>query len=255
MTIPQETRMTEAEYDTWCWTVEDRTEFAGGRVIFLSPEAGIDENLRWLLGDVLRAVAEVRGGAAHGPNLQIRLPGGSRRVPDLLFVSRDRLADLHDTYFEGGPDLAIEIVSRDSSKRDRLDKFAEYERAGVREYWIIDPIRRTVDAHRLGSSGKYQVIAAAGVWLQSRVAPEFRICTEWLWKSPLPSTREVLRELGLSRDRELEEKLKQAEARAARDLAAREQAEISLAEEATRRRALEAKILQMTEELRRQGLR
>ena len=40
---------------------------------------------------------------------------------------------------EGGPSLVVEIVSPGSATIDRVDKFREYERAGVGEYWIIDP--------------------------------------------------------------------------------------------------------------------
>ncbi|MER3485893.1 MAG: hypothetical protein C4345_07940, partial [Chloroflexota bacterium] len=57
----------------------------------------------------------------------------------------------------GPPDLIIEVVSEDSEHRDRVDKFNEYEAAGVPEYWIVDnrPQRRRAYFYRLGAEGQY----------------------------------------------------------------------------------------------------
>ncbi|GHU72277.1 hypothetical protein AGMMS49992_07880 [Clostridia bacterium] len=62
--------------------------------------------------------------------------------PDLLVIcdpSKNK-----GTYCEGAPDLIIEILSPSTSKRDRFYKRNRYFAAGVREYWIIDPVRETV---------------------------------------------------------------------------------------------------------------
>jgi Uma2 family endonuclease len=55
----------------------------------------------------------------------------------------------------GGPDLAVEIISPWSAKRDLAEKHAVYERAGVREYWAVDPGNRFVHVFRLGQDGRY----------------------------------------------------------------------------------------------------
>ena len=61
------------------------------------------------------------------------------REPDLIFVSKDRLNLLKETSLDGPADLAVEIVSKESEERDRYKKFNEYEKSGVKEYWLIDP--------------------------------------------------------------------------------------------------------------------
>ena len=53
-------------------------------------------------------------------------------------MTRERLGQWQEKYFDGAPDLIIEVISDDSVGRDRAEKFEEYEEAGVREYWIID---------------------------------------------------------------------------------------------------------------------
>jgi Uma2 family endonuclease len=60
--------------------------------------------------------------------------------PDLLYVSASRMADiLTPKHVRGAPDLVIEIASPGTRARDETIKRTLYERAGVLEYWIVDP--------------------------------------------------------------------------------------------------------------------
>ena len=85
------------------------------------------------------------------------MPGGRPRGPDVLFISLDRLSQLTPQRFEGGPDLVIEIVSSSSARADRAEKFIEYERAGVREYWLIDSRegKEQADFYQLDATGRF----------------------------------------------------------------------------------------------------
>lgn len=65
--------------------------------------------------------------------------------PDLIFVHRDRLDIVTPRGVEGIPDLVVEILSPGSRRRDRVRKQEIYERHGVPEYWILDPVARTLD--------------------------------------------------------------------------------------------------------------
>lgn len=55
----------------------------------------------------------------------------------------------------GAPDLIIEILSPHTSKKDLNEKFRLYEREGVSEYWIVDPISCYVQVFSLMEEGKY----------------------------------------------------------------------------------------------------
>ena len=69
--------------------------------------------------------------------------------PDLLYVSRERAADiLIPQHVRGVPDLVIEIASKGTRKRDETIKRRLYERAGVSEYWIVDPKQEVVRVYR-----------------------------------------------------------------------------------------------------------
>lgn len=100
-----------------------------------------------------------------------------RRVtqPDVMVVLKDRLEILRDR-LHGPADLAVEIVSPDSRRRDRLDKRDLYEQHGVREYWLVDPEAQTVEVLYLEA----EEYALVGRWrpgenVESRLLPGLRM--------------------------------------------------------------------------------
>ena len=87
------------------------------------------------------------GRVAFSP-LPVRLWPGKIREPDLVFMSathRDRIGN----QFWGVPDLVAEVVSESNPNLDRKIKKDEYAKAGVPEYWIVDPVGQTVEVYKL----------------------------------------------------------------------------------------------------------
>ncbi len=73
--------------------------------------------------------------------------------PDLLYVSNER-ASIVSRWVYGAPDLAVEILSETSRRRDEVRKRELYEQFGVQEYWIVDPEADHVTVYRL-ANGRY----------------------------------------------------------------------------------------------------
>ncbi|HXO40266.1 MAG TPA: Uma2 family endonuclease [Thermoanaerobaculia bacterium] len=73
--------------------------------------------------------------------------------PDLLFVSRERLARIGGPYIHAAPDLAVEVLSPGTRRIDATQKLRVYEKFGVAEYWMIDPEAEWVEVHRASSAG------------------------------------------------------------------------------------------------------
>ncbi len=73
--------------------------------------------------------------------------------PDVVFVSTERLDIIGETNVQGAPDLVVEVLSS-NAKRDLVDKKDVYEAFGVKEYWIIDPERKSIDVLE-NTLGKY----------------------------------------------------------------------------------------------------
>jgi Uma2 family endonuclease len=74
--------------------------------------------------------------------------------PDILFFAKSRLHLIGEKAMEGAPDLAVEVLSPSSVSMDRKKKFGLYAASKVKNYWIVDPRQRTIEAYRL-QRGKY----------------------------------------------------------------------------------------------------
>jgi len=71
------------------------------------------------------------------------------RGPDVAFVTRERWSAVTDRgrFFQGAPDLAVEILSPSNRAGEIHAKVADYLAAGARLVWIVDPKRRTITIH------------------------------------------------------------------------------------------------------------
>lgn len=193
VSLPQ--RMTEQEFVDWC---DDETwaEWIDGQVLVMSPVNFEHAKLTAFLIQLIGGFAQERDlGEVVSEPFQIRFVRlRRRRSPDVIFIARNRLPKPEDTHFEGAPDLIIEVVSWDSQNRDRRDKFIEYEAAGVREYWLVDPLSKTVDAFTL-KNGSFIQFGAKAEFIRSKVLRGFYIKPSWLWRLRLPSVSSLLKEM------------------------------------------------------------
>ena len=113
---------------------------------------------------------------------------GNGREPDVLFIRTDHLERMEQSHLRGPADIAVEVVSKDSVKRDREEKFAEYAADGVPEYWIIDPRPRhnTADFFVLRDGAYERAPIDDGVF-RSDAVPGLWLRVEWLWaETPRP---------------------------------------------------------------------
>jgi Uma2 family endonuclease len=86
--------------------------------------------------------------------LDVRLDETNVPQPDVMWVAEGSPCVITDKRLEGPPDLVVEVYSPSTAKRDKEDKFALYQRHGVREYWMLDPANRYLEAWTL-VEGKY----------------------------------------------------------------------------------------------------
>ena len=125
-------------------------------------------------------------------------PDSNAREPDVLFVANEHSDRLVEQRLIGPADLVVEVVSQESFARDRGDKFYEYQEAGVREYWVIDPRpgKERADFWVLDERGRYRPVPldADGVY-RSTVIPGFWIDADWLLGAERPDPQLVFAEI------------------------------------------------------------
>lgn len=180
------------------WADEDTyAEWVDGAVVMASPASERHQDIVRFLIALLSDYVEFRQlGKVYPAPFQMKLEH-SGREPDLLYVASEHLDRIKKTYLDGAADLVIEVISPESIGRDRGDKFLEYQRAGIPEYWLIDPDDERAEFYQLDQHGAYRIVelGAHGIY-RSNVLSGFWLRPSWLWEEPLPRKDRALIEIG-----------------------------------------------------------
>ncbi len=174
------------------WTEEDyfalpdsnrRIELSEGRLIMpphptRSHQVAVEE-----LYVRLRTFVQERDlGEVHIAPLPVRLWPGKIREPDIFFIAKEHRDRLGESYC-GVPDLVVEVTSPGTRRVDRGEKLYEYAKAGVAEYWIVDPDERTVEVYTL-RDGVYEPLDKfrEGETARSELLPGFEVEVEEVFR-------------------------------------------------------------------------
>jgi Uma2 family endonuclease len=139
----------------------------------------VSAELHLLVGGFVR---ERRLGVVLSAPLDVRLPQriGDPVQPDIVFLRTGNQPRWEvDGSFDGTPDLVIEILSRSTAHRDRHLKRDAYRDAGILEYWLVDPWKRTVLVYALSADRRrYEELCRGGEGetVRSAVLPGLEVC-------------------------------------------------------------------------------
>lgn len=179
------TPMTWDEF--FAWMDEDTlAEWVDGKVVMKSPNTGPHQKIAALVHLLLwRFLRQTQRGDVWIAPMLMRLPSRpSGREPDVLVLLSEHMDRYQVNFIDGPADLVVEIVSEESQGRDRGEKFAEYEAAGIPEYWLIDPLRENADFYRLDERGRYRrVDLDADGRYRCAVLPGFYVEPAWFWQA------------------------------------------------------------------------
>src|SRR5215211_2023253 len=112
----------------------------------------------------------------HSP-VDVRLSRNDVVVPDVIFLSTDRVHLYGEQYVDGAPDLVVEVLSRSTRSRDLTAKLRLYAQAGVQEYWLIDPDLGEITLYFRLPSGTYEVVGGNSDRARSRILFDFEVTT------------------------------------------------------------------------------
>lgn len=182
------------EQEYWDHYAEHRFEWCDGKLEPLFRITQERYELVIYLRNLLDAYFSIRKlGRTIGDPFLMQLPSiPSYREPAIQVILRENPGQFTEYAMIGPPDICIEVVSPESVTRDCLIKVSEYEKAGVREYWIIDPSGQGVALYRLTENGIYDLIQpnADGIY-ETPLLPGFKLDTSILWLDDLPGPFEI----------------------------------------------------------------
>jgi Uma2 family endonuclease len=174
---------------------EGHYEWVRGYVIKMAPISLGHDKIVGYLRELLRAYFALKPiGTVVGDPFVMRLDATeSRRQPDLQIILDSNPGELTETAMHGPADIVIEVASPGSVSIDYGEKFAEYEKGGVREYWLIDPIRNTCRFNRLTDKGVYgdSPVGEDGIYT-TLLLPGLRLHIPTLWQETLPDLISVV---------------------------------------------------------------
>ncbi len=164
------------------WTYEEYAALDDGQryevvngVLYMSPVPGAvhqDAVARFIY--YLLSYVEFPGlGKVFVAPFDVELASNIVVQPDVLVVLKSHKERVTKSHVVGAPDVAIEISSPGTATYDRRVKYDLYARAGIREYWLVDPMAQVIEVLSL-EDGEYQSL---GVFedqntVISKVVPE-----------------------------------------------------------------------------------
>lgn len=149
--------------DVLTWDESDRIEIINGEAFMMAPPSRIHQKIVSELNRQLGNYLKEKKCEVYPAPFGVRLfeedgdcpeDVDTMVEPDISVVCDPGKLDDHGC--KGAPDLIIEILSPSTRRHDRMTKFNLYQRAGVREYWIVDPDSKDVQAFVL-EGGRYFV--------------------------------------------------------------------------------------------------
>ncbi len=161
--------MTYADYRDW--PDDERWELIDGVAYAMAPAPTISHQT--LAGQLFRQIDQALDGTPCRTLIapvDVLLPAANEVdeqvttvvQPDILVVCDP--AKVTENHIRGAPDWIIEVLSPATARHDHLTKRALYERAGVREYWLVHPVDRVITLYTLkdGLYGGPEIVEMAG---------------------------------------------------------------------------------------------
>jgi len=176
---------------------DDDVELIDGVVIQRIAAQDQHEDLFRFLFVLLAVYVEEHSlGIVRGSRTLVPITPHRGRLPDILFVRKEREDIVEQKGLTGAPDLVVEIVSPGDTATEMMQRQTDYEGIGTKEFWIIDQPHSSVRAFtRDKMTNMFVPVKLEENRLRSEVVTGFWLDIDVLWQKPLPSFLDVLREI------------------------------------------------------------
>lgn len=153
-----------------------KMEFINGEIVFHSPVKLQHNRATGLIYKLLETFAtKHKLGFVGIEKIMISLTRNDYE-PDVCFFGNEKAKNFTGKQMKfPSPDLVVEVLSDSTAKADRETKFQDYAAHGVREYWIIDAEKETIEQYVLQDEDYELLLKAKDSAIESRVLPHFKI--------------------------------------------------------------------------------
>ncbi len=153
MALPQEKQESYTLADALTWDERDRIELIDGEPYMFATPSRRHQDISGVIYQQLWDFLKDKPCKIYFPPFAVRLfeqkedrpwDVDTYVEPDITVVCDPEKLD--DLGCRGAPDLIVEVLSPSTRRHDRITKYGLYQRAGVREYWIVDPETKTAES-------------------------------------------------------------------------------------------------------------
>ena len=172
------------------WDDDKRYELIVGKVYLMVPAPNVPHQsaLRELFGIFFAYFKNRECEIFVAPTDVVLLEKGEKTEdaknvvqPDIFVVcDKEKIAE---QAIVGAPDLAVEIISPNTAIKDKREKFALYEKHGVKEYWLVHPEEKTLTVFRLENSryGRPEIFAEEDIY-ECALFPDLKVDVSQIFK-------------------------------------------------------------------------
>jgi Uma2 family endonuclease len=107
--------------------------------------------------------------------VDVRFSPYNQVQPDLIFIRAERAGIYQGSTVHGAPDIVVEVISPTSIEYDEVVKFRLYQDNGVPEYWIVNPLTRTIRRFTIAQGQYVEALAAPDGQVTSPLLPGLAI--------------------------------------------------------------------------------
>jgi len=136
--------------DYYNWPEDERIELIDGVIYYMASPRIIHQMIVGEISYAFKDYVKKKKGDCRifGAGIDVRLDCDDRTIviPDITVACKKD--NFTEQYLNGAPDLAVEVLSPSTKKKDMTIKLNKYTAAGVREYWIVDPQKETIVVYK-----------------------------------------------------------------------------------------------------------
>ena len=171
---------------------EEIVELVRGTVIIeVAAQFDHEDLIAWILA-IARYFADERDlGKVVSSRMAVRVDEFSGRLPDLVFVRKDRLHIVRQRAIYGAPDLVVEVRSPGDRLSSVVELESDYRSLGVPEILLIDPKRAIVRIVRKRGEDYEELELSKGT-LEIETLPGFKLDLKWLFGDERPTVPRVI---------------------------------------------------------------